>query len=587
MRAVLVAMAALALLPASAAAHAQLKTTVPGRGEALKVAPKTVQFTFSEPVEAAFGAIRVYDAKGQQVQVGETFHPGGKGAVVAIKLKDGLPEGGYTATYRVISADSHPVSSGFVFVVGDGPAGSASVEDLLKGSNAGKITTTALATARGIQYGAIALGLGAFLFFLFAWMPALRETAGGGSRWEAATAAFGARLRRLIGISAAVGAVSAAAGIVLQGATATGTSFWSAANADVVGEVLSTRFGLVWGLGTLAWLLLGGLAATVGKRLPVLRPASVGATGLAMPAMRPSLILLGAPLLALAFLPGLGGHAGVQSPQALLLPTNVVHVVAMAAWLGGIAVLVLALRAATGALEPGDRVRLLAGNVGRFSTMAGVAIAAIAVTGVIQSIVYMSSFGQLLDTAFGRAVLIKSILFLVICGLGFMNRNRLLPQLRSAAASGDSAGRAGVLLRNILRAELATGIAIIGVTGALASYAPSTAVSAGPFSTSTSVGPARLEVTVDPASVGANEMHLYLFDRKTGAQYTAGEEVTVTAELPEKRIAALDLTTDKTGPGHYTVTGATFGVAGDWKVKVAVRVSDFDQYETTFKVPIE
>ena len=41
-------------------------------------------------------------------------------------------------------------------------------------------------------------------------------------------------------------------------------------------------------------------------------------------------------------LPALGGHAGVQAPVAVLLPANVVHVIAASAWIGGLALLVLA-----------------------------------------------------------------------------------------------------------------------------------------------------------------------------------------------------------------------------------------------------
>ena len=80
------------------------------------------------------------------------------------------------------------------------------------------------------------------------------------------------------------------------------------------------------------------------------------------------------PLFGLALLPSLGGHTSVQQPVAVLLPANIVHVLAMSAWLGGIAVLVFALRAATAELEPDARTPLLAGAVGRFSALATIAL---------------------------------------------------------------------------------------------------------------------------------------------------------------------------------------------------------------------
>ena len=142
------------------------------------------------------------------------------------------------------------------------------------------------------------------------------------------------------------------------------------------------------------------------------------------------------PLFGLALLPSLGGHTSVQKPVAVLLPANIVHVLAMAAWLGGIAVLVFALRAATAELEPDARTPLLARVVGRFSALATIALPLLLLSGVVQSIVEVGSFGALLDSAFGRAVLIKIVVALAIVALGFVNRQRLLPALRRATDAG-------------------------------------------------------------------------------------------------------------------------------------------------------
>ena len=88
-------------------------------------APGQVVLRFSEPVEIAFGAVRVFDADGSAGPAGRAVPPGGRDDEVAVRLRDGLADGGYTATYRVVSADSHPVSGGFVFSVGDEAAAPA------------------------------------------------------------------------------------------------------------------------------------------------------------------------------------------------------------------------------------------------------------------------------------------------------------------------------------------------------------------------------------------------------------------------------------------------------------------------------
>ncbi len=579
-RALVLALLALAALPAAASAHATLMGTSPARGAQLKQAPGQVDFRFDESVEAAFGSLKVFDPQGNQVQAGDAFHPGGRGDRVAVKLKSGLKDGTYTATYRVISADGHPVSSGFVFSVGDAGPATKSVDALLAGGGTGRITNTAFGVVRAIQYGAIALGLGAFVFLLVCWLPGLRAVAGGDVAWQAASDAFAFRTQRIIVAACLAGLLSGMAALVLQGAVGEGSTFWTAAKPEVVNEVLGTRFGTAWGLASLAWALALG-AMAIQRPLPRLQPASVGATGLALPS--PRMLALAVPLVALAFLPAMGGHTSVQSPVPLLLPANVLHVLSMSAWLGGIAVLVLALRGATSKLEPGDRGRLLIAVVARFSTLAGVAIAVLLASGVVQAIVEVRTFPHLLDTAFGRAVLIKIVVALGIVALGYVNRRRLLPALRRS----DTPGRAGVLLRRTLKTELALGAIAIAVTGALSTYAPSIAVSSGPYATSAVMGPLRLEVTVDPAKVGPNQLHLYIFDRKTGAPFDETKEMRVTAALPEKGIAPIAMVPHVAGPGHFVVDGASLPVRGKWAMTVVDRVSDFDEYEARFAAPIK
>ena len=162
-----------------------------------------------------------------------------------------------------------------------------------------------------------------------------------------------------------------------------------------------------------------------------------------------------------------------------------------------------------------------------------------------------------------------------------------MPRLRRAAAEHAPTGRDGALLRRALRTELALGVTALAVTGALAGYPPATARSAGPYSGSADLGPARAELTVDPARTGPNEAHLYLFDRASGRQWDVPKEVHVDAELPGRDIAPIELHARKAGPGHYVIEGAALAPAGDWRLEVAARVTEFDEYRTTFEVPIQ
>jgi copper transport protein len=602
------------LLPAApASAHALLEETAPARAAALEAAPAQVELRFSEPVEVTFGAVRVYGADGAEVQDGAAFHPRDDDRAVAVPLRGGLPDGGYTVTYRVVSADSHPVSGGFVFGIGEGGAASAAtVGELLDGQSAGPATSVAFAAVRALQFAAIALAVGALAILALVWLPALAAlatpapvaggapeshaalegdgpsaaAASGGEAlpWAAASAAFAARWRQALALAAGMGLASALLALPLQAATAAGTTFWAAIGD--AGDVLQTRFGTVWGIGALAWLLVLGLAVARRASVPAARPATVGAAGIAVPRAGRWLAALALPIAWLVALPALGGHAGVQEPVAVLLPANVLHVIAASAWIGGIAVLVVALPAATRRLQPPDRTRLLAGTVGRFSTLALVAVAALLIGGILQSLLELSAVDDLVDTAYGRAITVKSALVAVLLGLGAWNRRRTLPSLAREAHRGASPGRPGAALRRALHAEVALGVAALAATGALAGYSPGAAQATGPFSDSTDYGPARAELTVEPALAGPNEVHIYLFDRADGTQWDETEELTVRASLPAKGVAPIELDARKAGPGHYVIGGAPLAPAGDWRLEFVSRLSEFEEQRATFEVPV-
>src|SRR6201999_1817912 len=206
-------------------------------------------------------------------------------------------------------------------------------------------------------------------------------------------------------------------------------------------------------------------------------------------------------------------------------------------------------------------------------------VALIMATGLIQAYVYVRHLGDLLSTGYGRAVLAKFLLLLAVIGIAAYNRRAVIPRLRRVAELGGSPGLPGVLLRRALRGEVALLAVVIGVTAALASYAPPVSAQAGPFSTTTEVGPTTLEMDVDPARVGANQIHIYFFDAKTGAPYKAGKELTVTATLPDKEIGPLPLQVQSAGPGHYIVADALLNAPGDWALDFNLRVSEFEQFE--------
>jgi copper transport protein len=571
--------AVLACAPA-AWAHAQLVGTSPLSGSTVQSQPKEVIFEFGEDVGGTLGAVRVYDAQGNEVDDLDVSHPDGDQHWMGVGLKAGLPDGTYTATYRVISADTHIVSGGLVFNVGHpGAAPKFTVAGLISRSKSGRVTALAFGVVRGLNYLTLALMVGGLAFLLLACLPGLSTLDAPAESRVAAARALSTRLGRLLAFTVALGILVSVLGVLLQGASAAGLSLWGSLKRPVIQATLESRFGEVWGLRAIDWVLIGLLA-------PALRRA-VG-EGSQPEASIPRAIL--APLLLgcayLAITPALAGHASVESPVAVFFPADVIHVLAGSIWVGGVCCLLILLPAATRQLQSAERGRLLLAALAGFSPIALGAVVAIAITGGIQAYIDVRSIHGLLHTTYGALIIVKSLLLLSLISLGWVNRARIIPALERIVGDGGPPGGIGALARRTLRSELSLMLAVFGVTAALIGYVPPIDAASGPFSINTRIGPAELEMTVEPAKVGSNTIHLYLFDAKSGAQFTATKELTVTASLPSKRIGPLPLKANLAGPGHYALDSAVLSPGGTWELEVTDRVSEFDEYTRSIGVPI-
>jgi len=595
----------------SAFAHAQLLGTSPASGTTVPTQPAEVIFKFNQNVGGTAGAVRVYNAAGEEVDNLEVSHPDGNEHWMGVGLKPRLPDGTYTGTYRVISADTHIVYGGLVFSIGHpGAAPKYTVAGLIGRNEAGRVTRIAFGVVRTLDYLSIALMIGGLLFAQAVWGPALGSLAGSEPRWSQASIAFARRTGRVLAVAVVLGLLVSLLGVLLQGATAAGVSLWSSLKASIVEDTLESRFGWVWALRALDWLAIGALlliARATGKaavpRLAAQDGDGGGVVGHAGGAVghaggegepgarvrRPPTWLLSALGLGCAYLaitPALAGHASIQSPIGVFFPADVIHVLAASVWVGGIACLLFALPAATRLLEGGERTQLLLGSLRRFSPFALAAVVAIAVTGVIQAYIDVRSLHGLFHTTYGALIIVKTGLLGALIVIGWANRERLIPLLQRIAQVGGEPSGAGLLARRNLRGELILMMCVFGVTAALITYAPPIDAASGPFSTDTKLGPALLEMTVEPARVGPNTIHLYLIDAKTGAQYTATKELSATARLPAKHIGPLPLKASIAGPGHYILSSAVLSPGGTWAIEIVDRVSEFEQYTRVVKVPV-
>jgi copper transport protein len=562
---------------ASANAHAQLLGTSPQSGSTVATQPAEVIFKFNQAVGGTLGAVRVYDAQGNEVDNLDVSHPEGQEHWMGVGLKPDLPDGTYTATYRVISADTHIVYGGLVFNIGHaGAPPRFTVAGLIGRNQSGEVTKLAFGLVRALNYLSIALLIGGLAFVPIAWRPVLAESRGRSAaeptaerRWSDASQAFARRMRLLLGFAVLLGVAVGVLGILLQGASAAGVSLWSSLQHTVISDTLHSRFGEIWGSRAVDWLAIGCLLLVAERRRAHWLEALVG---------------VGAVYLAMT--PALAGHASIQSPTEVFFPSDVVHVLAASVWVGGVACLLLALPAATRQLDGPERSRLLLDVLRRFSPVALGAVVAIAITGVVQAYIDVRTLEGLLHTTYGALILAKTALLLCLIGFGWVNRARIIPALERLVSTQRPPGGTGVLARRSLRAELALMLCVFGVTAALISYAPPIDAASGPFSINTTLGPAELEMTVEPARVGLNTIHLYLINARDGTQFTATKELIAKASLPAKGIGPLPLQPNLSGPGHYTLNSAELSPGGTWEIELTDRVSEFEEYTRTVKVPI-
>src|SRR4051794_11095846 len=102
-------------IPATAFSHASLLGTAPANDQVVKSAPSDITLTFSEHISVAFGGVKVFGPDGARVDVRGVAVDNDR---VAVRMPKRIARGTYAVSWRVISADGHPVRGAFVFHVG-------------------------------------------------------------------------------------------------------------------------------------------------------------------------------------------------------------------------------------------------------------------------------------------------------------------------------------------------------------------------------------------------------------------------------------------------------------------------------------
>lgn len=585
---------ALLLLPVTRAfGHAIVERTEPGIDQVAEQPPRRVAMFFNEPVELAFGAIRVFDSNGRRVDSGEADHLSGRPDAIQVPLKPDLADGTYVVSWRVVSADGHAIKEAFVFHVGRAGAQPAGLlSQVLTGEGgAGALEAVLSGVARWIGFAAMLLLAGAAIFLVVVWRgtgaPML-------TRPPEVEDAFSRRFRRIVVGFWLVLVVVTVAHLFLHGAVAANLPLREALSLDVMREVLRTKFGRVYlgrlvllALAPLLWIALRRAAAvSLPSRRQVPVGASVGAASV-RPAL-PGWLLVAGGLLSLAILatPGLAGHAGTTSPVALNVAADVVHMLAASAWLGGLVLLVAAAFPATRQLGDQERLEVMAPVVSRFSDMAMLAVAALVATGIYRSWVEVRALRALTGAPYGLALLTKLAAFLPILALGAVNNRWMKPRMDRAVRDRTGSTRALHTLRRLVAIEVALGVLVLGITAFLVNLPPARVDAGieGPFIADVRLGDHNLNVVVDPNEVGQNLVHL---TAKTPEGVPAEiEEMRVLFRMPSEGIGPLPAPGKRLAPGHFVVQGHQLSVPGQWSLEVIARIDEFSEARTTVTVRV-
>lgn len=569
---------ALLVVARPAQAHAIVRATRPRIDEVVARSPERVVMHFNEPVEINFGSLRVFDTAGRRVDEGEPEHLAGQPDAIQVALQPDLEMGTYTVTWRVISADGHPIAEAFVFHVkepGENPEGIAA--RLLGGEqSADRLTGTLFGVSRWLTFAGLLIFCGALIFAAVSWRtaPAADAAERFAKRWSVtAVAAWVATL------------LATLSGLIFQGAVAGQLGLTDAASPSVIGEVVGTKFGMV-AIARIVLLVLLLLVAFMGRRaLSAAQNRSVGAAAAARTV--PPWLAVAAAVLIVAVLatPGLGGHAGTTSPATLNIATDTLHLLGASAWFGGLVLLLTAAFPATRGLEERERVRVLAPVVSRFSDTALVAVVVIVATGVYRSWEEVEALRALTGATYGWVLLAKIAIFLPAVILGGINNRWMKPRLHRAMsnAEGESSLQA---LHRLIAAEVALILGVLAVTAFLVNLPPARVEAgvSGPFVQDVRLGPYSLNVVVRPNNVGENDVHLIATTRE-GAPVHA-REMRVLFRMPEEEIGPLVGRGEELAHGHFVVRGRQLSIPGEWHLEIVARTGRFDEERATVGVPV-
>ncbi len=428
--------------------------------------------------------------------------------------------------------------------------------------------------ARAVHFAATVSAAGTVFFVVFIAEPAFRKAPDGARL----IASLRSRLGWIAWISLGLAVLSGAAWLVLTAASMSGQPVADVYSQGVVWIVLSqTEFGNDW----LARLVIACLLAAV--FVPLF--SSTGAQSLRL---KTAAVILAAALVgSLAF----AGHAiGAEGVEGVVHPfADVLHLIAAAAWVGTLLPLALLL-----AMPEQDATALAVARTAtlRFSTLGIVSVATLLATGLVNSFYLVGSVDALTGSEYGRLLLIKLALFVLMVGIAAYNWSQLTPRL-AQNADPVAALNARRLLRRNATIEVTAGAVIIGIVAVLGITPP--ASHAHHHSIEEVIPPdaafqhihsehGMADVLIEPGRVGVGRVTVHLLD--DDLQTLEAREVTVSLTAPDGGSKPI-IHVAAPGPGdEWHIDAVALSEPGNWTVTVDAVLSSGRQLKLTAPIVI-
>jgi copper transport protein len=524
---------------APASAHAALVATDPASGAVVPDAPNKITLTFSESIQIVTGKIQVLAPDGSRADQGS---PAQDGPTITIPLRTGGGRGTYLVSYRVISADSHPIGGSITYSVG---AASTAPTGNLNNEKIDPVVRGLIPVGKYLGYAGLVLLVGPVLVLALLWPHRLDR------RGPA----------KLINTGIGLVLFSTVLALWLQAPYAYDVGLFGVTFGDIR-DVLGSTFGAVMlvRLGVI-------LAAAV-----LLRPLLRGSGG----ESKADLALLGVlGVAALATWP-LTGHPTASPVAGVSVVVDAIHLASMAVWLGGLVMLVAFLLPRANAKELGAILPI-------WSRWAATAVGALILAGTVQALIEVASFKGLVDSTYGRLILVK--IALAACVIGVAGWSRRLVRSRTGEEAPER-------LRRPVFLELGITAVILGVTASLVQIAPPRTAEAAETAQTTSTTVTQtirnstmsLQVDVFPATVGNNSIHLYAYTPDNKPLPVV--EWSGTAALPAKGIEPIQVPLLRITDFH-AIGDIALPSAGQWTLKFTMRTSDIDETSLSMTVKVQ